>query len=50
MALACLLVIVVAAAGYFATRRELRPLQTKTRTAREIEESDLSRRIPVSGK
>jgi signal transduction histidine kinase len=50
MALACLLVIiVVAAGGYLAMGRALRPLRTVTLTAREIEESDLSRRIPVTG-
>ncbi|GIF74980.1 sensor histidine kinase [Asanoa siamensis] len=50
MALACLLVIVVVAAGgYLAMGRALRPLRTVTETARTIEEADLSRRIPVTG-
>ncbi|QSB13400.1 HAMP domain-containing histidine kinase [Natronosporangium hydrolyticum] len=50
MAFACLLVIVVVAAGgYLAMGRALRPLRTVTEAAREIEESDLSRRIEVSG-
>ncbi|WP_121161110.1 sensor histidine kinase [Micromonospora pisi] len=50
MALACLLVIVVVAAGgYLAMGRALRPLRTVTETARTIEETDLSRRIPVTG-
>lgn len=48
--LACLLVIaVVAAGGYLAMGRALRPLRAVTDTARQIEESDLSRRIQVSG-
>ena len=50
MALACLLVImVVAAGGYLAMGRALRPLRAVTETARAIEETDLSRRIEVSG-
>ncbi|WP_326553512.1 sensor histidine kinase [Micromonospora sp. NBC_01813] len=50
MALACLLVIVVVAAGgYLAMGRALRPLRAVTETARTIEESDLSRRIEVTG-
>lgn len=50
MALACLLVIVVVAAGgYLAMGRALRPLRAVTETARAIEESDLSRRIEVTG-
>ena len=50
MALACLLVIVVVAAGgYLAMGRALRPLRTVTETARTIEETDLSRRIEVTG-
>lgn len=51
MALACLIVIVVVAAGgYLAMGRALRPLRIVTQTAREIEESDLSLRIPVVGR
>jgi len=50
MALACLLVImVVAAGGYLAMGRALRPLRAVTETARAIEETDLSRRIRVTG-
>ena len=50
MVLACLLVlVVVAAGGYLAMGRALRPLRTVTDTARQIEETDLSRRIPVTG-
>jgi two-component system, OmpR family, sensor kinase len=50
MALACLLVIVVVAAGgYLAMGRALRPLRTVTETAEAIEETDLSRRIEVTG-
>jgi signal transduction histidine kinase len=50
MALACLLVIVVVAAGgYLAMGRALRPLRAVTETARAIEETDLSRRIEVTG-
>lgn len=50
MAFACLLVIVVVAAGgYLAMGRALRPLRTVTETARAIEERDLSRRIEVAG-
>jgi two-component system, OmpR family, sensor kinase len=50
MAIACLLVImVVAAGGYLAMGRALRPLRTVTTTARDIQETDLSRRIAVSG-
>lgn len=50
MAAACLLVIVVAAAGgYLAMGRVLRPLRAVTETARAIEETDLSRRIEVTG-
>ncbi|MFD0969019.1 sensor histidine kinase [Plantactinospora endophytica] len=50
MTLACLLVIVVVAAGgYLAMGRALRPLRTVTETARTIEETDLSRRIAVTG-
>ncbi len=47
----CLLVIaVVAAGGYFAMGRALRPLRTVTETARRIEQTDdLSRRIEVTG-
>jgi len=49
MALACLLVIVVVAAGgYLAMGRALRPLRQVTDTARVIGETDLSRRIAVS--
>ncbi|MCW6006099.1 HAMP domain-containing histidine kinase [Micromonospora sp. CPCC 205371] len=48
--LACLLVlVVVGAGGYLAMGRALRPLRTVTETARSIEETDLSRRIPVTG-
>ncbi|WP_207913993.1 HAMP domain-containing sensor histidine kinase [Micromonospora sp. KC213] len=48
--LVCLLVLVmVAAGGYLAMGRAIRPLRTVTETARQIEETDLSRRIPVSG-
>jgi signal transduction histidine kinase len=51
MVLACLLVlVVVAAGGYLAMGRALRPLRTVTDTARRIEETDLSSRIPVSGR
>ncbi|MEH1129635.1 sensor histidine kinase [Micromonospora sp. CPCC 206061] len=50
MTLACLLVlVVVAAGGYLAMGRALRPLRTVTDTARAIEETDLSGRIPVTG-
>jgi two-component system, OmpR family, sensor kinase len=50
MAAACLLVIVVVAAGgYLAMGRALRPLRAVTETARAIEETDLSRRIEVTG-
>jgi signal transduction histidine kinase len=50
MALACLLVIVVVAAGgYLAMGRALRPLRAVTETAQAIEETDLSRRIEVTG-
>jgi two-component system, OmpR family, sensor kinase len=50
MAMACLLVIVVAAAGgYLAMGRALRPLRAVTETAQAIEETDLSRRIEVTG-
>jgi signal transduction histidine kinase len=50
MAIACLLVIVVVAAGgYLAMGRALRPLRTVTATARDIQETDLSRRIAVTG-
>ncbi|MGW1883923.1 sensor histidine kinase [Streptomyces sp. NPDC001970] len=50
MILGCLLVIVVVAAGgYLAMGRALRPLRTVTDTARAIEENDLSRRIAVTG-
>jgi signal transduction histidine kinase len=50
MALACLLVIMVAAAGgYLAMGRALRPLRAVTETAQAIEETDLSRRIEVTG-
>lgn len=50
MALACLLVlVVVAAGGYLAMGRALRPLRAVTETARSIEETDLSRRIGVTG-
>jgi signal transduction histidine kinase len=50
MMLACLLVIVVVAAGgYLAMGRALRPLRAVTETARAIEQSDLSRRIEVTG-
>lgn len=50
MAMACLLVIlVVGAGGYLAMGRALRPLRTVTETAQAIEETDLSRRIEVSG-
>lgn len=50
MVLTCLLVIaVVAAGGYLAMGRALRPLRAVTDTARLIEESDLSRRIEVTG-
>jgi signal transduction histidine kinase len=50
MALACLLVIVVAAAGgYLAMGRALRPLRAVTEAARAIEETDLSLRIEVTG-
>jgi signal transduction histidine kinase len=49
MALACLLVlVVVAAGGYLAMGRALRPLREVTETARDIEETDLSRRIAVT--
>jgi two-component system OmpR family sensor kinase len=48
MAMACMLVLLLAAAGGYATMgRALRPLRTVTETAREIEETDLSRRIEV---
>lgn len=50
MLLACLLVIiVVAAGGYLAMGRALRPLRAVTETARTIEETDLSGRIEVTG-
>ncbi|MEV0730199.1 HAMP domain-containing sensor histidine kinase [Polymorphospora sp. NPDC050346] len=50
MALACALVIVVVAAGgYLAMGRALRPLRSMTETARDIEETDLSQRIVVTG-
>ncbi|MFB6396563.1 ATP-binding protein [Polymorphospora lycopeni] len=50
MALACALVIVVVAAGgYLAMGRALRPLRSMTETARDIEETDLSQRIAVTG-
>jgi two-component system OmpR family sensor kinase len=50
MVFSCLLVlVVVAAGGYLAMGRALRPLRAVTDTARQIEETDLSRRIPVSG-
>lgn len=50
MVLACLLVILVAAAGgYLAMGRALRPLRAVTETARTIQETDLSRRIEVTG-
>jgi signal transduction histidine kinase len=50
MALACLLVIVVAAAGgYLAMGRALRPLRAVTEAARAIEETDLTLRIEVTG-
>jgi two-component system OmpR family sensor kinase len=50
MVFACLLVIVVVAAGgYLGMGRALRPLRAVTDTARAIEETDLSRRIVVSG-
>lgn len=50
MLVACLLVIVlVGAAGYLAMGRALRPLRAVTETARRIEETDLSRRIEVTG-
>src|SRR5690606_34765693 len=50
MALACLLVIAVTAAGgYLAMGRALRPLREMTEAARTIEETDLSRRIEVTG-
>jgi two-component system OmpR family sensor kinase len=50
MAGASLLVImVVAAGGYLAMGRALRPLRAVTETAQTIEETDLSRRIEVTG-
>jgi two-component system OmpR family sensor kinase len=50
MAIACLLVPVLAAAGgYAAMGRVLRPLRTVTETARRIEETDLSGRIEADG-
>jgi len=50
MVFACLLVlVVVAAGGYLAMGRALRPLRTMTDTARSIQETDLSRRIEVTG-
>jgi signal transduction histidine kinase len=50
MLLALLLVIgVVAAGGYLAMGRALRPLRAVTEAARTIEETDLSRRIEVTG-
>lgn len=50
MAVACLLVLVLAAGGGYASMgRALRPLRTVTETAREIEETDLSGRIEVDG-
>jgi signal transduction histidine kinase len=50
MALSCLLVIaVVAAGGYLAMGRALRPLRTVTQTARAIGETDLSSRITFTG-
>jgi signal transduction histidine kinase len=50
MAVSCLLVIVVVAAGgYLGMGRALRPLRRVTEAARDIEEADLSRRIPVTG-
>lgn len=50
MVLASLLVIaVVAAGGYLAMGRALQPLRAVTETARTIEQTDLSRRIEVSG-
>ena len=50
MLAACLLVIaVVGAGGYLAMGRALRPLRAVTETARTIQETDLSRRIEVTG-
>ena len=50
MVLACLLVlVVVGAGGYLAMGRALRPLRVMTETARSIQETDLSRRIDVTG-
>lgn len=50
MGLACLLVlVVVAAGGYLAMGRALRPLRAVTEAARSIEDTDLSRRIGVTG-
>lgn len=50
MLTACLLVIaVVGAGGYLAMGRALRPLRAVTETARTIQETDLSRRIEVTG-
>lgn len=50
MMLACLLVlVVVGAGGYLAMGRALRPLRAMTEAARSIQETDLSRRIEVTG-
>ncbi|MBQ7515262.1 MAG: HAMP domain-containing protein [Schwartzia sp.] len=39
-------VLIALLAGYFVSRRTLKPIRTITQAAREIEVSDLSRRIP----
>jgi two-component system OmpR family sensor kinase len=50
MGLSCLLVIVVVAAGgYLAMGRALRPLRNVTEAAQVISETDLARRISVTG-
>ena len=45
-----LALVVAGAGGVFLAGRALRPVDQITRTAREIEENDLSRRIPVESK
>lgn len=45
-----LTLVLAGAGGIFLAQRALKPVDQITRTAREIEESDLSRRIPVQSK
>jgi signal transduction histidine kinase len=49
LAASLLVMAAVAGGGYLAMGRALRPLRAVTEAARTIQESDLSRRIPVTG-